>query len=51
MDVKAEEIPPQLGVFDTTTRINYARIRIGVSDVLLPQSAEMTLRQISDFGS
>jgi hypothetical protein len=51
VEVKADDIPPQLRVFDTTTRIHYARTRIGVSDVLLPQSAEMTFRPISDAES
>ena len=51
LDVHAEEIPPRLGVADATTRIDYARVRIGASDVLLPQSAETTLHQLSDYES
>jgi hypothetical protein len=51
LDVHANDIPPRLGVADATTRIDYARVRIGASDVLLPQSAEMTLHQLSDYES
>jgi hypothetical protein len=51
LDVHADDIPPRLGVADATTRIDYARVRIGTSDVLLPQSAEMTLHQLSDYES
>jgi hypothetical protein len=51
MDVRADDIPPGLGVSDATTRIDYARVRLGSSDVLLPQSAEQTFRQFSDYES
>jgi hypothetical protein len=51
VDIRADVIPPRLRVSDATTRIDYARVRIGASDVLLPQSAEQTLHQVSDYES
>ena len=51
LDVRADDIPAYIGLTDTKTRINYASVRIGTSDVLLPQSAEMTVRQLSDYES
>ncbi len=43
LDVIADEIPSELGVSRAVTRIEYAKMRIGNSDFLLPQSAELTL--------
>ncbi len=51
VDVRADEIPPRLGITETKTRISYARVRIGTSEVLLPQSAEMMTHQLSDYES
>jgi hypothetical protein len=51
VDIRVDEIPPRLGIADATTRIDYARVRIGSSDVLLPQSAQQTFRQFSDYES
>ena len=51
VDIRADVIPPLLRVSDATARIDYSRVRIGASDVLLPQSAEQTLRQLSDYES
>ncbi|HEV3196466.1 MAG TPA: hypothetical protein VGZ73_01135 [Bryobacteraceae bacterium] len=39
----AVDIPPFLGVQDTSTTVTYARTRIGSSDVLLPRSAETVI--------
>ena len=41
--VRGYEIPAELGIERTTTVIDYARMRVGESDVLLPQDAAMTL--------
>ena len=43
LDIKAESIPPELGVWSAGDRIDYGRVQIGAAIVLLPQSAEMTL--------
>jgi hypothetical protein len=43
LDIQAEGIPLQLGVAAASTRIDYSTVRIGAADVLLPQSAEMTI--------
>jgi hypothetical protein len=51
LDVRADDIPAYIGLTDTRTRINYAIVRIGTSDALLPQSAEMTVHQLSDYES
>jgi hypothetical protein len=51
LDVRADEIPAYIGLTDTKTRINYASVRIGISDVLLPQSAEMTVHHLTDYES
>lgn len=39
MDVQAIDIPAVLGIERSVTRIDYSRVHIGDSDVLLPQSA------------
>ena len=36
----ATDIPPELGIMETTTVIRYGRVRIGESEVILPASAE-----------
>ena len=43
LDIRADHIPPALGVSAATNRIDYSSVRIGAADVLLPQSAEMTM--------
>lgn len=43
MEVRVEEIPPELGILSAVTRIQYAKTRIGDSAFLLPQSAELLL--------
>ena len=49
MEVQADEIPAMLGIESSVARIDYARMRIGDSDVLLPQSAQLeTVRSSGD---
>jgi hypothetical protein len=43
LEVDGDEIPPELETTDLLNRIDYARVRIGAADVMLPQSAEMTI--------
>jgi hypothetical protein len=43
MEVRADEIPPALGIERTVTVIDYARMHIGDSEVLLPQDAKMLM--------
>lgn len=42
--VYVDEIPIELGIHSADTRIDYGRVRIGHSEFLLPQSAEVELR-------
>lgn len=41
VEIHAEEIPPELLYTDVLTSIKYERVRIGESDILLPQAAEL----------
>ena len=41
LEFHAEEIPPELFYADISTAIDYSRVRIGESDVLLPRSADL----------
>jgi hypothetical protein len=41
LDFHAEEIPPELKYSDISTTIRYDRVRVGESDVLLPQAADL----------
>jgi hypothetical protein len=43
LEVHADEIPPDLPVASAVTQIDYGRVRIGASDVLLPQRAEVVM--------
>src|ERR1039457_4581801 len=43
MEARADEIPPALGIERTVRVINYARMRIGESAVLLPQDATLVM--------
>jgi len=47
MEVRADKIPGALGLSRAVTVIDYARMRIGDSDVLLPQDAKMLLMLLS----
>lgn len=44
MEVRADDIPAALGIERTATVIDYAPMRIGNSDILLPQAAKILLR-------
>ena len=43
LEVRADEIPPILEINDAITTVEYARTRIGQTDVLLPQTGELRL--------
>lgn len=43
LDIHAEEIPPGLDTTAVVTRIDYASVRIGAADVVLPQTAELVM--------
>jgi hypothetical protein len=43
LEVRADEIPAALGIARTAAFIDYARMHIGASDVLLPQEAKLLL--------
>jgi hypothetical protein len=47
MEVRADEKPAALGIERTGTLIDYARMRIGDADALLPQDAQLVLRLVS----
>jgi len=47
MEDRAEDFPPFLPVEAATTAVEYARARIGDRDEVLPQSAELYMRQTS----
>jgi hypothetical protein len=43
LDKQADDIPPDLMFSEARTAVDYGRVRIGDIEVLLPQSAEVTL--------
>lgn len=45
LEVRAEDIPPQLPILSAVTRIDYGRVRIGASEVMLPQRAELLMTE------
>jgi hypothetical protein len=47
LEVLANGMPAELGIEQAATRIDYARMHIGASDVLLPQGAELLLTLLS----
>jgi hypothetical protein len=49
LDIHADDIPYAVGVLAAATRIDYGPVRIGTADVLLPQSAEMTMLGFNDW--
>ncbi len=57
MEDSATDIPPTLPIQEVRTAIRYAKVRIGASEVILPQSAETTIvnfdgrqsRNVMDF--
>jgi hypothetical protein len=46
IDVIAENIPPLLGLAATDMRMDYARVKIGETDFLLPAESELTLADL-----
>ena len=51
LDVHAEEIPPDLPYSGAISTVDYGRVRIGSSDTVLPQSAELILNYSSGLSS
>ncbi len=47
MEVRSDEVPAELGIERTVTVIDYARMRIGNSDVLLPQAGRLLMTLLS----
>jgi hypothetical protein len=47
LEVRAEQLPAALGIESSTTDIDYARMRIGETDVLLPQTAQLLTALVS----
>jgi hypothetical protein len=43
IDVIADDLPMMLGLAETDTRMDYARVKIGESDFLLPAESELTM--------
>ena len=43
IDVVAQDIPLMLGLAETETRMDYARVKIGETDFLLPAESELTM--------
>ena len=46
LEVVADDIPPFLGIASASDRIDYASVRIGTSDFLLPERSELTLTDV-----
>jgi hypothetical protein len=51
LDVRAAEIPPELGLSEAITVIDYGKVRVGSSDFLLPQSVEFVASQTSGYAN
>jgi hypothetical protein len=47
LEIHADEIPPTLPLVDAITTIDYARVRVGTTDVLMPQTSDMQLIEFS----
>lgn len=47
LEEHAVDIPPALGMADVSTVIDYERVNIGSSEVLLPRRAELTISEYS----
>ncbi len=43
LDVSADDIPPDVGIAEAVTTVDYARVRIGTADFLLPERTELTV--------
>ncbi|MEO7142184.1 MAG: hypothetical protein ABI165_01635 [Bryobacteraceae bacterium] len=46
LDVDADDIPVSLGILEADSRIDYARLRIGAGDFLLPVSSDLTMSDL-----
>lgn len=51
IEVLAEDIPPDLGIAEAVTRIDYGRVSIGGAEALLPQSAELLVKHFDGAAS
>jgi hypothetical protein len=47
LDIIADDVPRYIGLTNASNRIDFATVRIGESDVLLPQGGELKTRQTS----
>jgi hypothetical protein len=47
LEVIAEDIPAQLGIISANDRVDYARLRIGDGDFLLPAESELAMSDIA----
>jgi len=43
LDVFTDDVPPEVGIAEATTTVDYARVRIGTADFLLPERTELTV--------
>ena len=46
VEIHADDIPPTLPIRDVVTRLEYARMRIGERDIMLPQSSELQMYRL-----
>ena len=46
LDTTADDVPSYTGIAGVTNRVDFARVRIGASDALLPQSAMLNSRLV-----
>jgi len=51
LDLIADEVPHYTGLTDVGNRVDYAQVRIGSADVLLPQGGALQARQVSGWAS
>ena len=51
LDLIADDVPHNTGLTDVGNRVDYARVRIGSADVLLPQGGALQARQVSGWAS
>jgi hypothetical protein len=47
LEIHADQIPSELPIDDVITTVDYARVRIGPNEVMLPQSGELHLMETS----
>ncbi|MBI3698455.1 MAG: hypothetical protein HY238_26895 [Acidobacteria bacterium] len=47
LEVRADEIPSELGVAEAITEIEYGKVRVGNSDFLLPGSVQFAMRRVA----